>query len=491
MPIPLGRREVVKSGATHVPCPLRVAANASPGAPAVVGAGGTLTYGALDGRVESAARRIEALGLGRGARVALYLPKDERYLVLLLALIRAGCVASPLSTRLPPRGVEPLLRRAACGALISSDEELLEATGADVRKLTPQAMLEDEPAEGSWQPSAPPYLALDLPATIIFTSGSTGARKAALHTLGNHYYSALGSNANIPLAPGDRWLHSLPLYHVGGLAILFRCLLAGATVALPEPGATLGGAIAGSTHVSLVSTQLLRLLREEELDPAGLRAILLGGSSIPPPLIDEALVRGLPIHTSYGLTEMASQVTATPPGASQEELHTSGRPLPHRELSICEDGEILVRGETLFMGYVESGSPDPALDADGWFHTGDLGELGADGYLRVRGRKDNLFVSGGENIQPEEIEEALCRLEGVEDAVVVPIPDAEFGFRPVAFVRGGRLTDLSRSLEPVLPRFKIPVAFHRWPEGVEGMKVDRAFFSDRARRLHRDRRNLA
>ena len=480
-----------EDGGRHVPCPLRAAATVSPGAPAIVGAGGALTYGALDGMVESAARRIEALGLGVGARVALYLPKDERYLVSLLALIRAGCVACPLSTRLPPRGVAPLLQRAACGALISGDEDLLEATGADVRKLASQISLADEPAEDARRASAPLYLALDRPATIIFTSGSTEAPKAALHTLGNHYYSALGSNANIPLTPGDRWLHSLPLYHVGGLAILFRCLLAGATVALPEPGAPLGRAIAGSTHVSLVSTQLLRLLREEDLDPAGLRAILLGGSSIPTSLIDEALSRGLPVHTSYGLTEMASQVTATPLGASREELHTSGRPLPHREISISEDGEILVRGETLFLGYVRDGKTDPALDAGGWFRTGDLGELGADGYLRVLGRKDNLFVSGGENIQPEEIEEALCRLEGVEDAVVVPIPDAEFGFRPVAFVRGGRFTDLSRSLEPVLPRFKIPVAFHRWPEGVEGMKVDRAFFGDRARRLHRDRRNLA
>jgi O-succinylbenzoic acid--CoA ligase len=144
-----------------------------------------------------------------------------------------------------------------------------------------------------------------------------------------------------------------------------------------------------------------------------------------------------------------------------------------------------VRGETLFAGYVEGAAIDRPLDTDGWFRTGDLGELDADGYLRVRGRKDNLFVSGGENIQPEEIEEVLCRLEGVEDAVVVPIPDPEFGSRPVAFVRGGRLDDPTRALEPLLPRFKIPVAFHRWPGGVEGMKVDRAFFSERARRLHR------
>src|ERR671917_2642876 len=119
----------MESGATHVPCPLRAAAIASPVAPAVVGARGALTYGRLDLLVAGTEKRIAKLGLGAGARVALYLLKDERYLVLLLALIRAGCVACPLSTRLPPRGVESLLRRAACGALISPDEKLLEAMG--------------------------------------------------------------------------------------------------------------------------------------------------------------------------------------------------------------------------------------------------------------------------------------------------------------------------------------------------------------------------
>jgi o-succinylbenzoate---CoA ligase len=255
------------------------------------------------------------------------------------------------------------------------------------------------------------------------------------------------------------------------------------------PDASPGGAVTGATHVSLVSTQLLRLLRESDPAPGGLKAILLGGGPVPISLVDEAAARGLPIHTSYGLTEMASQVTATPPGASREALRTSGRPLPYRELSISDSGDILVKGETLFAGYVEGDSIDPASDTDGWFHTGDLGELDADGYLRVRGRKDYLFISGGENVQPEEIEEALCRIEGVEEAVVVPVPDAEFGARPVAFVRtaGVEPGDLARALEPVLPRFKIPAAFHGWPEVAGGMKVDRAFFRERARRLRQRR----
>jgi o-succinylbenzoate---CoA ligase len=483
----------VKSDASQVPCPLRTAAEDSPDAPAIVSADGTLiTYCELDRRVTAVAINLDELGLGAGARVGLYLPKDERYIVLLLALLRAGCVACPLSTRTPRLGVATLLQRAACRALIS-EKDLPEAAHAGVPKLHPKALLESiSSVDDRPRSSDPLHLLLDRHATVVFTSGSTGTPKGTLHTFGNHYFSARGSNANIALEPQDRWLHSLPLYHVGGLSILFRCLLAGASVALPEPAAPLGEAIARSraTHVSLVSTQLLRLLREEGFDPSGLKAILLGGGPTPGYLLEEALARKLPIHTSYGLTEMASQVTATPPAASRETLRTSGRPLPHRELSISDDGEILVRGETLFAGYVEGEAIELPIDADGWFHTKDLGELDAGGYLRVRGRKDNLFISGGENVQPEEIEEALCFLEGVEEAVVVPIPDPEFGFRPAAFVRttGGVVEsrDLARALEPVLARFKIPVAFYGWPEGIEGMKVDRTALTECARRLHRE-----
>jgi O-succinylbenzoic acid--CoA ligase len=473
------------SEAARIPCPLRAAARRSPDALAIAGV--SLTYRELDRRVSAAERRVRELGFGEGDRLALYLPKDEGHIVLLLALIRARCVASLLSTRLPPRAVAALVRRTSCRALVSS-ADLPETAG--VQRLRPEELLSDEP-EGP-RPEEEVWLAPDLPSTIVFTSGSTSAPKAALHAFGNHFFSAKGSNANIALAPGDRWLHSLPLYHVGGLSILFRCLLAGATVLLPEPGAPLGRAISGggATHVSLVSTQLLRLLREEGFEAGRLKAVLLGGGPMPPRLVDEAVARGLPIHTSYGLTEMASQVTTTPPGASREELHTSGRPLAHREVAISGDGEILVRGETLFAGYVEGEEVDRPLDADGWFRTGDLGELAPGGYLRVRGRRDNLFVSGGENVQPEEIEDALSGLEGVEEAVVVPVPDPEFGDRPAAFVRtAGDAVDgeaLARALEKVLPRFKIPVRFYAWPDEPGGMKVDRAFFRERARRLRRE-----
>jgi o-succinylbenzoate---CoA ligase len=459
---------------------LRLAALAAPTTAALVGARGITSYEELDRMVSAA-----ALGLGElepGSRVALQLPKDERYVALVLALIRAGHVACPISDRLPPRGVAQLLGRAACSALISEDQELLQTAGSGLHRLAPEVLLR----EGR-QRAEPADIPQERPATIIFTSGSTGAPKAAIHTFGNHYHSALGSNANIALRPGDRWLHSLPLYHVGGLSILFRCLLAVATVALPQPGTTPGESIAGlaATHVSLVSSQLSRLLRES-VDLGGLQAVLMGGGPVPPSVVDEALARGLPLHTSYGLTEMSSQVTTTWPGASLEELRTAGRVLPNREVSVSEEGEILVRGETLFAGYAEGEKLDRPVDAEGWFHTRDLGEIDESGYLRVGGRMDNLFISGGENVQPEEIEEALCRLEGVDEAVVVPVPDEEFGARPVAFVRaaGREPEELAQELEPRLPRFKIPISFHPWPEEARrGMKADRAALRERARRL--------
>ena len=469
-------------------CPLQTMALATPEAPAIFSVRRIISYAELDGLVSVATTRLQEAGCGPGARVALYLSQDERYIVLLLALLRIGCISVPLSTRLPLEGVSKSLKKAGCSALVSRNEELLGKTPPDTRGLRPEALLGEEGEDTADLA----YLPLKRPATMIFTSGSTGEPKAALHTFGNHYYSALGSNVNIALSDGDRWLLSLPLYHVGGLSILFRCLLAGAAISLPEPDVPLDRSITelGITHVSLVATQLRRLL-EAGMETGNLKAALLGGGPIPESLLQEPVGRGIPVHTSYGLTEMASQVTTTPAGAALEELRTSGRALPHREVSVSAVGEIMVRGKTLFAGYVAADGAERPLDAEGWFHTGDLGELDDRGNLRVLGRLDNLFISGGENVQPEEIEAALERAEGVERAVVVPVPDEEFNERPVAFVQtadGPVPGNLAEKLGETLPRFKVPMAFYGWPDDADtgGMKPDRRFFREVALRIRRE-----
>ncbi|MFQ5571910.1 MAG: o-succinylbenzoate--CoA ligase, partial [Rhodothermales bacterium] len=380
--------------------------------------------------------------------------------------------------------------KVAASLLITDREDLAAPPWEGVVVMSPEAM----GTEAGGSPKNVRRIALGQPATVVFTSGSSGRARAALHTFGNHFYSARGSNENIALRSGDRWLLALPLYHVGGLGIVFRCLLAGATLVVPEPEESTGEAVSryGISHLSLVATQLGRLLREGlPRDPGAMKAVLLGGSAIPPSLTREAHARGWPIHTSYGMTETASQVATTPPGASLADLGTSGRVLRYRRIKV-EDGEILVKGKTLFQGYVEGDTRHPSCDSEGWFHTGDLGTLSTDGFLRVYGRKDNMFISGGENIHPEEIERALCMLDGVRQAIVVPIADATFGHRPVAFVQTSGeapvLEELALHLAPVLPRFKIPTTFYAWPEAAStsDMKVDRAYFQRCAMQVHRE-----
>ena len=462
-----------------ISCLLSTAALRAPLETALSFPGVEVSYGELDRLVSGTARRIAEKGVGRGDRVALVMDRSVEAVILLFAAMRAGAVACPVSTRLPE--VTLFERSRSLGVSLTVGDRSFETA------VAAKALVERGPHEN---PGVAPPFSEHAPATIVFTSGSSGAARPALHTYGNHYFSALGAQDNMPLVCGDRWLLSLPLWHVGGLAILFRCLLAAATVVLPDPVDSLAASVRKVTHASMVSTQLRRLLREAESGEAHPeKALLLGAAAVSPALIDEAVRRGIPVHTSYGLTEMASQVTATPLGAAPEALRTSGRVLPWRELRCDEEGQIMVRGRTRFAGYVEGERLVRPFDEEEWFATGDMGRLDASGRLIVRGRMDHLLVSGGENILPEEIEVVLAGVAGVERAVVVGVADEEYGQRPVAFVEtaDGEIdaSGLRAAVEAVLPRFMTPDAFYPWPTDLAGggFKPDRRLLRRRAEAL--------
>ncbi len=335
-------------------------------------------------------------------------------------------------------------------------------------------------------------------ALVIFTSGSSSEPKAAVLSFRNLNVAARGANRAIPLVPGDRWLLSLPLYHVGGIGVVMRCAQAGATIAIPGDDEALKDSILHyePTHVSLVATQLYRLLRDESACAAlaKCKAVVMGGGPTPEPLVREAVARGIPLVMSYGMTETAAMICCTRPGDPVERLLSSGRPLVDGTMSISAEGEILVCGDQLFLGYLQpDGSAHRPLTEDGWFRTGDLGHFDAAGYLHVTGRRDNMFISGGENIQPEEIEQALRAVDGVEDAIVVGVEDAEWGRRPVAFVRtaDGRAPDtaaLQAALRKTLPGYKVPRTIHPWPDDLvpPGLKPARRDFEARAKSLATD-----
>jgi O-succinylbenzoic acid--CoA ligase len=427
-----------------------------------------VTWAEWHARIAELEGQLRKAGVGNGTRVGLILPTGERLLSTLLALYRIGAIACPVNPQFPTAYREGLLARLDCGLLIG------ETKACDLYPKSPASQ------------ATTPVWCIDQPATMIFTSGSTGNPKSAVLSLRNHLENARISNANIPLSPGDTWLLSLPMHHVAGFGVLFRCLLAGATIALPEPGVPLSSAIeaSGATHISLVARQLAQL-PEYNAHLASLKAILLGGSAIPAPLIDRALTAGLPIHTSYGMTETASQIAATPPGASRAQLASSGRPLAEDAVRIDEGGCIQMNGPTRFLGYWRDGVLKPPFDDAGWFTTSDCGYLDDEGFLHVTGRKDNVFIAGGENIQPEEIERVLCELPGVSQAIVVPVAHPEFGATPVAFVECAGAPDaaeISEAMLRVLPRFKVPHHFYPWPGELTGggMKVSRAALARRA-----------
>ena len=462
-------------------CPVRANAESRPEAPALITSEKTWSWAELDELVSSTAVYFDNIAPS-GSRIAVQMPNSPELVALILAALRTGHVLALISTRLPKKAARERIEAIGAYEVEGNDRRLQTADRRD-QTIQPQPSSVLRPP--SSLPTTLPSIPLSHPATIAYTSGTTGTPKAALHTVGSHVWSARGLTEAIPLVPEDRWLLNLPLYHVSGLAIVYRCALAGAAVVLPGSEMSTGEAIRtfGVTHTSLVATQLYRLLRED-FSLNTLKAVLLGGSAIAPASLADAAERGLPIHTSYGLTEMVSTVSSTPPGAERDDLATSGKLLPHSELAIL-DGEIHVRGRPRFAGYVDDDQLISPFDEEGWFATGDLGFLDEAGRLHVTGRKDNRFISGGENIQPEEIEAALNALPGVVQAVVVPVADDEFGQRPVAFVQlEGELDAqaIRTSLEATLPHFKLPVAVYSWP-GLEGVKPGRTSLQHEAERL--------
>ncbi len=311
-------------------------------------------------------------------------------------------------------------------------------------------------------------------ASIVFTSGSSGQPKAVAHTFANHYWSALGAHKNTPFERGMSWAASLPMCHVGGLSLFFRSLIRGGAIAFLDDALPFADALsaAKATHLSLVPAQL-ELLLDSHVDLLrGLDCLLIGGAPMGDVLFQKCVDLEIPVRLTYGMTESASQV------ATANVLEKNcGKVLDFRGLKI-NASEILIGGQTLFAGYYEKGLFVKRIGD--WFTTGDLGHFDKDGNLLVEGRKDNMFISGGENIQPEEIEDILLTLGLFSQCFVVPVKDEKFGSRPFVFVdKTLSLDRLHLLLEDKLPKFMWPVGIAKLPPK-SGLKYSRKDLQDLA-----------
>ena len=397
------------------------------------------------------AGRLREEGMEPGMTLATTAGDRLLDLLLLLLLPLLGGRLLILDPALPPARTRQLL------AIGGADLVLREEGG--VERLASRRPQEQGGISGGWEKTK----------LLLATSGTTGEPRLVELTYGNLRAGARAANALLDLAPGDRWLACLPTHHVGSIAILFRCLLAGSGVVLQErfdSGSVLEALESGTvTHLSLVPSMLQRLLDEagDSIPPATLRVVLLGGAPAPASLVQAALERGWPVCPSYGLTEAASQVATLYPPPHQWEQGLVGKPLPHVQVGIDREGRIRLRGPSIARYRLDATGRHRQVDVQGWFTTSDLGQLDGEGRLRVLGRVDDLIISGGEKLHPAFLEAELARCPGVAEVAVVGVEDARWGERLMACYTGEvSEADLERWAREHLQRHHRPRGFLRF-----------------------------
>lgn len=422
---------------------LRRRARLSPDHPAIIANGVAWSFRELDDRADATAANLEALGLERGDRVALLARNSAAFAQVVFGAARAGVTLVPLNLRLSDAEIAWQLADSGAMLLVTDREEqtVTAADRAPVRSV-PLANLTARPDN---PPSRNTDAGFDAGAAqlIMYTSGTSGRPKGAVLTFGNLFWSAFGSMATLGVHEDDRWLACLPLFHIGGLSILTRSVINGTTAVIHEnfDAARANRAIdeEGVTLISVVSTMLLRMLEQRNYRPfpESLRCVLLGGGPVPAELLDVGTRLHIPIAQTYGLTETASQATTLRLAEAAARPGSAGKPLLPAEVRIgredgtlCEpqeEGEILVRGATVSPGYWRNPEATAVAMRGGWLHTGDMGYMDEDGYLYVIDRRDDLIVSGGENVYPAEVESVLSTHPDVAEAGVFGLADAHWG----------------------------------------------------------------
>ncbi len=400
----------------------------------------TLTYAELAARVDGLSAELLKRGVAAGEPVAVWLPLTVESVIAVHAVARAGAVLVPLNTRLTTAEIAWQIGHVGARFVIIASE--------------PAPVLPDGVAVvngGARSDNAHPSALFPLPSSlqaIVFTSGTSGRPRGALLSFANHFWSAMASALRIGTLPGDRWLCPLPLYHVGGLAIVWRSCLYGTALVLATSSRVEDLAQdlrdQAATLVSLVPTQLQRLLDHDAEALRGVRLVLLGGAAATPELMARAQAAGVRVAPTYGLTETASQIATQRPEDALRKPGSVGKALPWSRVRVLADdgtdaaigapGEIVLAGPTVFRGYWRDAAATAAALRDGALHTGDIGYLDADGDLWVLQRRMDLIVSGGENIYPAEVEAVLTAHPAVSLACVVGLPDPEWGQRVAAAV---------------------------------------------------------
>ncbi|MGM8216521.1 o-succinylbenzoate--CoA ligase [Bacillaceae bacterium W0354] len=436
--------------------------------------GTTYTFQQLQKHAKSFAHYLKENGVKKGDHIGLLSKNSYEMVVTIHALHYIGAVTCLLNTRLK---AEELLFQIKDGEMttiifhpeLSEKVEQLTAKQS-IRSMNlssfPYNLITDE----QWLEE---FNLEDL-SHIIYTSGTTGKPKGVMLTYGNHWWSATASALNLGLHESDRWLLCLPMFHVGGLSILYRSVIYGMPIHLHEKfdlelvhDDIMNRGVSIVSVVTLMLEQLVERLENEHY-PETLRCMLLGGGPAPKHLLENCRDKSIPVFQTYGMTETASQFCTLDGKNMLKKIGSAGKPLFPGQLKIVENGQecpagtvgdIIVKGPSITKGYWKRPDANMKTLEAGWLKTGDLGYIDEDGFLFVVDRRKDLIISGGENIYPAEIESVLKSIQGIKDAGVVGKNDGKWGQVPVAFVileEKKTASEIISACKNVLANYKVP-----------------------------------
>ncbi|CAN5625480.1 long-chain fatty acid--CoA ligase [soil metagenome] len=436
------------------------------------------SYAQLSLEADRWANELLARGVEPGDRVALLAGNRAEAIHIFFACGRIGCALIPLNWRLAPAEIRPIVADAA-PTLVLAESRFAEALAdkpLDLETVAEAAALRptDPPPPAPVQP--------ETPWLILYTSGSTGSPKGAILPHRQILFNAIATSIGWSLGASDVAPISTPLFHTGGWNVSATPLwFVGGTVVLFEsfePAAFLAGlAQEGCTLALTVPTQLLMLTESADWGKPlpRLRHFISGGAPCPATLTDAVRSAGYHFREGYGLTECGPNCFASSDEVALRQPGSVGTPIPFlevrlegedgTEVPVDETGELLLRGPQLFGGYL--GRPDlteAACSDGGWLRTGDLASRDENDIFRIRGRKKEMYISGGENVYPAEVEAALCELSGILEAVVIGVPDERWGEVGAAYVVPRQGAPLRES--EVLAHTKLRLAGYKRPSSV-------------------------
>jgi len=463
--------------------------NQAPKAKAVIKGSNTFNFEGLTKKVLSSASVLLEKGISKNDPVGIYGPNSPDYLIIILALWQIGGIPVPLNTRLSKEELLEQIKTSKCKHVLISRELDFNNDDSWIKMIEFPSF-----EENVKRVNQKTEIDLGATAVIIFTSGSGKSPKGVELSFNSLYQSGFNSNKLLRYSHSDRWLLSLPLYHIGGFSILVRSILWGIPIIFPHSFSPDDIIIelknSQPTFISLVAAQLKTLIDKKILPNPGLKNCLLGGGFSNYELVRKAIDLGYPINIVYGSTETSSFVTALLTEEFQVKRNSAGRALPPSnifiydengiELKSYEIGEIAIQSSSLMKGYINQKHFEKSF-RNGIYFSGDIGYLDEEGYLFIVGRKNHLISTGGENVNPAEVESALLQHHEISEAIVFPLKDLKWGEIVAAAVvlksKSGKVTfdELRIFLEERISKFKIPkkIFFEKELPKTELGKVER------------------